>query len=380
MAYNCLLSYNRLTSCLNMCMGQLKKRVVQTKRGINMNRKTLSLWLVFVLALAMLAGCSPAAEEPATEEPAMEEPAAEEPAMEEPAENVFISIATGGTGGTYYPLGGAMSKIFNDNIPGVNANAQSTGASAENVNLISQGEAELAFVQNDVTYYAWTGTETFDGQDPITNIRGMAMLYPEVVQVIATADSGIKSIADLKGMKVAVGAPGSGTEVNARQILAAYGMTYDDLGKADYLSFNEAADQLKNKQVDAAFVTGALPTSAVTEVTQTADIVVVAMDADIIEALAAEFPFYTEVMIGKDTYNGMTEDITSAAVMAMLIVPEDLDEELVYNMTKDIFEQRQVIIDTHARGNDIKLETALAGMPIDLHPGAQRYYDEQGIK
>ncbi|MDY0235966.1 MAG: TAXI family TRAP transporter solute-binding subunit [Gudongella sp.] len=345
-----------------------------------MNRKTLSLWLVFVLALAMLAGCSPAAEEPATEEPAMEEPAAEEPAMEEPAENVFISIATGGTGGTYYPLGGAMSKIFNDNIPGVNANAQSTGASAENVNLISQGEAELAFVQNDVTYYAWTGTETFDGQDPITNIRGMAMLYPEVVQVIATADSGIKSIADLKGMKVAVGAPGSGTEVNARQILAAYGMTYDDLGKADYLSFNEAADQLKNKQVDAAFVTGALPTSAVTEVTQTADIVVVAMDADIIEALAAEFPFYTEVMIGKDTYNGMTEDITSAAVMAMLIVPEDLDEELVYNMTKDIFEQRQVIIDTHARGNDIKLETALAGMPIDLHPGAQRYYDEQGIK
>lgn len=345
-----------------------------------MNRKTLSLWLVFILTLTMLAGCSPAApaDEPA-DDPAVEEPEVEEPA-EEPAESVFISVATGGTGGTYYPLGGAISKIFNDNIPGVNANAQSTGASAENVNLISQGEAELAFVQNDVTYYAWTGTETFDGQDPIKNIRGMAMLYPEVIQVIATAESGITNIADLKGKKVAVGAPGSGTEVNARQILAAYGMTYDDLGKADYLSFSEAADQLKNKQVDAAFVTAALPTSAVTEVTQTADIVVVPMDTDKIEALAAEFPFYTEVTIGKDNYKGMTEDITSAAVMAMLIVPEDLKEDLVYNMTKSIFEQRQVIIDTHDRGNDIKIETALAGMPIDLHPGAQKYYDEQGIK
>ena len=345
-----------------------------------MNRKTLSLWLVFVLALAMLVGCTPAAEEPA-EEPGVEEPAVEEPA-EEPAEveNVFVSVATGGTGGTYYPLGGAISKIFNDNIPGVNANAQSTGASAENVNLVSQGEAELGFVQNDVTYYAWTGTETFDGQTPIKNIRGMAMLYPEVIQVIATADSGITNIADLKGKKVAVGAPGSGTEVNARQILAAYGMTYDDLGKADYLSFNEAADQLKNKQVDAAFVTGALPTSAVTEVTQTSDIVVVPMDADKIAALAADYPFYTQVMIGKDNYKGMEVDVTSAAVMAMLIVPEELSEDLVYNMTKSMFEQRQVIIDTHARGNDIKLETALAGMPIDLHSGAQKYYDEQGIK
>lgn len=346
-----------------------------------MNKKTLSLWLVFILTLGLLAGCSPAAPAPAPEEPA-EEPGAEEPA-EEPGpsfDNVFISVATGGTGGTYYPLGGAIAKIFNENISGVNANAQSTGASAENVNLVAQGEAEIAFVQNDVTYYAWTGTETFDGQDPITNIRGMAMLYPEVVQVIATASSGIQSIEDLAGMRVAVGAPGSGTEVNARQILAEYGMTYNDLGKADYLSFNEAADQLKNNQVDAAFVTGALPTSAVTEVTQTADIVVVAMDPARIATLSAQYPFYTEVSIPGDLYRGMEGDVISAAVMAMLIVPEDLNEDLVYEMTKSIFEQRQVIIDTHARGNDIKLETALAGMPIELHPGAQRYYDEQGIQ
>ena len=206
------------------------------------------------------------------------------------------------------------------------------------------------------------------------------MLYPEVTQVIATAESGIKNIADLKGKKVAVGAPGSGTEVNARQMLAEYGLTYTDLAKADYLSFNEAADQLKNKQIDAAFVTGAVPTSAVTEVTQTADIVVVAIDADKIAALNEKYPFYAEVVIPANSYKGQTTDVVAAAVMAMLIVPEDLSEDLVYNMTKNMFEQRQVIIDTHARGNDIKLETALVGMPIDVHPGAQKYYDEMGIK
>lgn len=330
-------------------------------------KKNFSLLLAMILTLSLIAGCSTGGDD--TNGDTGTKP-----------ENVFISIATGGTGGTYYPLGGAMAKIFNENIEGVTANAQSTGASVENINLVSQGEAEVGFVQNDVAYYAWTGTETFQDKEKVTNIRGMAMLYPEVIQIIATKDSGIQSVEDLKGKKVAVGAPGSGTEVNARQILAEYGITYNDLAKADYLSFNEAADQLKNKQIDAAFVTAAVPTSAVTEVTQTADIVVVSLDSDKIASLKSKYPFYTEVTIPKDSYKNQTEDVIAAAVMAMLIVPEDLDEELVYNMTKSIFENRQVIIDTHDRGNDIKLETALEGMPIDLHPGAERYYAEQGIK
>jgi len=340
-----------------------------------MSKRMISSILVLAMILSVLAGCTT---QTAAPEPAPAEKPAETPAA--PAEKVFINIATGGTGGTYYPLGGAMAKIYNDNIEGVTANAQSTGASVENIGLVANGETEIAFIQNDVTYYAWTGTESFADKEKVTNIRGMAMLYPEVVQVIATAESGIKTIADLKGKKVAVGAPGSGTEVNARQVLAEYGMTYDDLGKADYLSFNEAADQLKDKQVDAAFVTGAIPTSAVTEVTQTADIVVVPVDSDKIASLSAKYPFYTEVVIPANSYNKQTTDVTAAAVMAMLVVPEALDEELAYNLTKQLFEKRQVIIDTHARGNDIKLETALAGMPIDLHPGAQRYYDEMGIK
>ncbi|MBU5312015.1 TAXI family TRAP transporter solute-binding subunit [Tissierella carlieri] len=296
------------------------------------------------------------------------------------SKGIYISIATGGTAGTYYPLGGALAKIFNDNIDGVNANVQSTGASVENVGLISKGEAEIAFIQNDITYYATTGTEAFEGKEKVTNLRGMAMIYPELVQIIATEESGIKTVEDLKGKKVAIGAPGSGVEANARQVLAVHGMTYDDLGKADYLSFNEAADQLKNKQIDAAFLTAGIPTSAVTEVGQTSKIVVVPIASDKISKLSEAYPFYTEVVIPADTYSGQSQDITTAAVMAMLVVSDKLEDDLVYNLTKEMFEKRQVIIDTHSRGNDLKLETALKGMPIELHPGAKRYYDEKGIK
>ncbi|WFA08387.1 TAXI family TRAP transporter solute-binding subunit [Tissierella sp. Yu-01] len=330
-----------------------------------MSKKTISTIMVMAIVVSLLAGCGGGGGGTTTTSGGSE---------------VFVNVATGGTGGTYYPLGGAMAKIFNEHVDGVTANAQATGASVENIGLVSSGETEVAFVQNDVTYYAWTGTESFADKDKITNIRGMAMLYPEVIQIIATKDSGIQSVDDLKGKKVAVGAPGSGTEVNARQILEEHGITYGDLGKADYLSFNEAADQLKDKQIDAAFVTAAVPTSAVTEVTQTADIVVVNVDSAKISSLIEKYPFYTQVIIPADSYKGQTADVVTPAVMAMLVVPQELDEDLVYNLTKQLFEQRQVIIDTHDKGNDIKLDTALAGMPIDVHPGSQRYYDEQGIK
>lgn len=321
-----------------------------------MKKRLISITMVLLLMVSLVAGCDSKPKE------------------------TYISIATGGTAGTYYPLGGALAKIFNDNIKGVNANVQSTGASVENVGLVSKGEAEIGFIQNDITYYAFTGTESFEGKDKITNLRGMAMLYPELVQIIATEDSGIKTVDDLKGKKVAIGAPGSGVEANARQVLAVHGMTYNDLAKADYLSFNEAADQLKNKQIDAAFITAGIPTSAVTEVGQTSKIVVVPIASDKIAKLNEEYPFYTEVVIPANTYNGQTTDITTAAVMAMLVVSDKLDDDLAYDLTKQMFEQRQVIIDTHSRGNDINIETALKGMPIELHPGAKRYYDEKGIK
>lgn len=333
-----------------------------------MFKKVSSILLVLVLIVSLVVGCAPKESTNGDSAPATG------------GKVTYISIATGGTAGTYYPLGGAMAKIFNDNIEGVTANAQSTGASVENIGLVSKGETEIAFVQNDITYYAFTGTETFEGKGKMENVRGMAMLYPELVQIIATKNSGINSVEDLKGKKVAIGAPGSGVEANVRQVLAAHGMTYDDLGKADFLSFNEAADQLKNKQIDAAFLTAGIPTSAVTEVAQTSDIVIVPISSAKIAELTKKYPFYTEVTIPKGTYKGQETDVTTAAVMAMLVVPQDLNEDLAYDLTKALFEKRQVIIDTHSRGNDINLETALKGMPIDVHPGSQRYYDEKGVK
>lgn len=328
-----------------------------------MSRKTVAILLVLGLILSMTVGCGGG-----------------DSTTGGGGKTTYVNIATGGTSGTYYPLGGAIAKIYNDNLEGVNANAQSTGASVENIGLVAKGETEIAFVQSDITYYAYEGIENFADSGKVENIRGMAMLYPEVVQVVANANSGIKTIEDLKGKKVAVGAPGSGTEANARQILGVHGITYDDLAKADYLSFGEAADQLKDGHIDAAFVTAGLPTAALVEVSQSNDIVVVAMDQAKLDALIAEYPFYTGVTIPGGTYRGNDDDVLAAAVMAMLVVPEELDEDLVYEMTKALFEHRQVIIDTHDRGNDIKLETALEGMPIELHPGAARYYEEAGVK
>lgn len=347
-------------------------------------KKRLALLLAAMMVFAMLAGCAP---EPAAPAEDPEEEPVEEP-VEEPAEtdelvqdydDLFLSVATGGTGGVYFPLGGALASIFNSYVPGVNANAESTGASVANIDLVGQGESELAFIQNDITYYAFTGTEMFaDRPEPIDNVRGMAVLYPELIQIVALADAGIESVEDLAGMRVAVGAPGSGTEANAKHILAAHGLDYDDI-TADFLSFAEASDQLQNRQIHAAFVTAGIPTAAVTEVSTTADINVVPIDPAVIAEIAAEYPFYVEVIIPGGTYPGNDDDVITTAVQAMLVVPEDLPEGLVYNMTRAMFENRQEIIDTHARGNDITLETALAGMPIDVHPGAARYYEEMGI-
>ena len=327
-----------------------------------MSRKTIAILLVLVLTLSLAVGCGAS------------------DTTGGGGGDQYISIATGGTSGTYYPLGGAIAKIFNDNIEDVTANAQSTGASVENIGLVSRGEAEVAFIQSDITFYAYEGIENFADTGKVENIRGMAMLYPEVVQIVANAGAGISSIEDLVGKNVAVGAPGSGTEANARQILGAHGIEYDDLGKADYLSFGEAADQLKDGHIDAAFVTAGLPTSALVEVSTSNDIVVVPMSQGKLDELSAEYPFYTGVTIPGGTYRNNDSDALAAAVMAMLVVPEEFDEDLMYEMTKQLFEQRQVIIDTHDRGNDIKLDTAIEGMPIELHPGSARYYEEMGIK
>jgi len=285
----------------------------------------------------------------------------------------FVSIATGGTGGTYYPLGGGMAEIFNEHLSDVIATSQSTGASVENVRLVDRREVELALVQNDITYYSYNAAEMFAERDALTNLAGVAILYPEVIQIVTLENRGINSVRDFAGKRVAVGAPGSGTEANARQIIEAHGLSYADM-RVDYLSFAEAVDQLRDGHVDVAFLTAGLPTAAVMDLATSHDVKMVEVDADALEALRANYPFYTAHNIGSSAYG--TDAVVTVAVQAMLIVSKDLDTELVYNMTKALFENLPRMAQVHAMGGEISVDTALDGMPIPLHPGATRYFEE----
>ncbi|WP_288961341.1 TAXI family TRAP transporter solute-binding subunit [uncultured Peptoniphilus sp.] len=287
----------------------------------------------------------------------------------------FMSVATGGTGGTYYPLGGALSNILNNAGVDYTATAQATGASKENVELVTREDAEIAFIQNDVAYYAVNGTDTFEGEKK-PSLRGLCCLYPEIVQIVASDDSGIKTIDDLKGKRVAVGSPGSGVEVNVKQILDAHGITYDDLGKVDFLSFSEAADQIKSGQIDATFLTAAIPSSAITELATTHDVHLVPIAEDKAEALIAKYPFYVNLHITPSEYKGQDEEISVVAVQSMLAVDERMADEDAYNIVKLLFENLDTMKESHARGGDIALDKALDGMSIEVHPGAQKYFDE----
>src|SRR5690606_21571541 len=287
----------------------------------------------------------------------------------------FITIGTGGTAGVYYPLGGAMAEIFNQNVRGVNVSVQATGASVANVNMIAQGQVELALIQNDIAFYAVNAQEMF--QNRIGNLRGITTLYPEVIQLVARADAGIRSIADLKGKRVAVGDAGSGTEANARQILAAAGITYNDI-TVRYLSFAEASNNLRDGHIDAAFVTAGIPTAAIQDVAAGRDIVLVSVGADLAAALQEEYPFYIPVTVPGGTYSGVNDDVPTVAVGAMLAVRAELSEDLVYNLTKALFENLPRLAQAPVRGGDVSLETAQDGMSLTLHPGAARYYAEVG--
>ncbi len=287
----------------------------------------------------------------------------------------FINIATGGTAGTYYPLGGAMADIFNKNIPNCNASAQSTGASVANVNLLQQGKVDIGFIQNDIAYYAATGTEMFKDKK-VDGLLGMATLYPETVQIVTLKKSGIKSVADFKGKRVAVGAAGSGTEANARQIMAAYDITYD-MCKVQYLSFAEASSALKDGNVDVAFVTAGHPTAAIQDISTTNDVVLIPMPADKADALIAKYPFYTKLVIPAKTYNKQTSDVPAVAVRCMLAVTSKMSDDTAYKATKALYTNLDRMKAAHSAANFITKESALDGMSIKVVGGAQKFYDEK---
>ncbi|MBS4198710.1 TAXI family TRAP transporter solute-binding subunit [Bacillus sp. FJAT-49732] len=286
----------------------------------------------------------------------------------------FLSIATGGTGGTYYPLGGNFASMIQD-ATGIDSNAVTSNASAENMALMKKKEVEVAFTQTDIATYANEGTMMFNGEK-VDNIRGLGTLYPETIQIVTTSKTGIKSVEDLKGKSVSIGEAGSGTRANAEQILEMYGMTVDDL-KSRNLSFDDSTTGIQDGTIDAAFITAGTPTGAVEGLAATEDVAIVPIDSDKIDALIDKYPYYSKETISSGTYPSIKTNIETVAVQAMLVVRSDLKDDLVYDIAKAIFENTDKI--GHAKGKLIKAENALNGMGIEIHPGAKKYFDEKGV-
>jgi len=286
-----------------------------------------------------------------------------------------ITIYTGGTSGVYYPLGSKYAELLNK--AGIKAKAVTSGASVSNAKAIGDGNAQAAIMQNDVAYYAYNGLYMFQG-NPIKNLRGVAALYPETVQFVVRASSDIKSLQDLAGKKVAIGAPGSGTAVAAEQILKAAGV-WDKIQKVNQ-DFSQAAQALKLGQIDAAVIVSGAPTPAITQIAVTTPVRVIPISDDVLNKLKSEgYIFYVRQVLPKDTYKGMTEDTPTLAVKAILVVSASLPDDVVYEMTKVLFDNVDALRAVHQKARYISLDTALDGMSIPLHPGAYKYYEEKGI-
>jgi TRAP transporter TAXI family solute receptor len=288
----------------------------------------------------------------------------------------FINILTGGTSGVYYPLGVALSDIYAKGIDGARTQVQSTKASVENLNLLQQGKGELAFALGDSVKYAWEGNAEVGFKAPLTKLRAIAAIYPNVIQIAALTDSGVKTVADLKGKSLSVGAAKSGTELNARAIFDASGMSYDDLGKLEYLPFSESVELLKNRQLDATLQSSGLGNAALKDLSTSQAITFVSVPADVAASLGAP---YVASTIPAGTYEGQAEDVPTVAVVNFLVTHEDVSDEVAYQMTKLLFENLDTLKAAHSAAAGISIEEAVKGSPIPLHPGAERYYKEQGL-
>ena len=288
----------------------------------------------------------------------------------------FINILTGGTSGVYYPLGVAIGKIYSDKIPNVKTQVQATKASVENLVLLQQGRGELAFTLGDSLKAAWDGDEEAGFKSKLDKLRAIGAIYPNYIQIVATAESGIKTLADLKGKSLSVGAPKSGTELNSRAILSAAGMTYKDLGKVEYLPFAESVDLMKNRQLNATLQSAGLGVASLKDLSTASQITVVSVPKAVVDKIG---PPFVAATIPANTYTGQDKDVPTAAVVNYLVTSSAVSDDLVYQMTKLIFESLPELATAHVAGKEIKPENAANGSPVPLHPGAIRYYKEKGL-
>ena len=288
----------------------------------------------------------------------------------------FINVLTGGTSGVYYPLGVALSEIYGKNIKDSRTQVQATKASVENLNLLQAGRGEIGFSLGDSVQEAWKGNKEAGFPAKLDKLRGIAAIYPNYIQVVASAESGVKTLADLKGKSLSVGAPASGTELNARAIFEAAGMSYKDLGKTEYLPFADSVELIKNRQLDATLQSAGLGVASIRALATTLKINVLAIPAAEVEKIGAP---YVSVKIPAGTYEGQTEDVETAAVGNFLITHSGVSDETAYQMTKLLFDNLPQLAAAHAAAKAIDVKKAIEGMPVPLHPGAERYYKEVGL-
>ncbi|WP_115947812.1 TAXI family TRAP transporter solute-binding subunit [Pseudomonas sp. GL-R-19] len=289
---------------------------------------------------------------------------------------VFINILTGGTSGVYYPIGVGLSQIYSDGIPGSKISVQATKASVENLNLLQAGRGELALALGDSVADAKNGVQDAGFKTPLTKLRAIGGAYPNYIQIVASKESGIKTLADLKGKTISVGAPKSGTELNARAIFKAAGLTYEDMGKVQYLPFAESVELIKNRQLDATLQSSGLGMAAIRDLSSVMPLNYIAIPSEVVAKIGN--PAYQSAMIPANTYDGQTEAVPTVAITNILVTRADMPDEVVYEMTRLLFENLTRLGNSHSAAKDIKLETAAKNLPIALHPGAERYYREKG--
>ena len=289
----------------------------------------------------------------------------------------FINVLTGGTSGVYYPLGVALSQIYGKALPGAKTAVQATKASAENLNLLQAGRGEIAFTLGDALSDAWKGDAEAGFKAPLKKLRGVAAIYSNYIHIVASADSGIKSLADLKGKRLAVGAPKSGTELNTRAILKGAGLSYADMGKIEYLPFGESVELMKNRQLDATLISAGLGVAAVRDLATAVKIVIVPISADVIAKIGD--PAYQAATVPANTYTGQAADVPTVAIPNFLVSHEGVPADTVYAMTRAMYDNLDQMVAAHAAAKAIRLENAIKGMPLPLHPGAEKYYREAGV-
>lgn len=297
------------------------------------------------------------------------------------AENLLF--ATGGIAGTFYPLGGAIAQVWNKKIPNLNVTVQATGGSVENIRLLGRKGADLVLSMNDIAFYGTRGLEVFQAQgEKYENFSAVGNIYPDVIQIFTRKDNAqINTISDLKDKKVSVGPPGSGTEISARQILGFYGFDYKNRKdfKASHLSYSEAADHFKDGRIDAAYFVVSVPNAALQDVNLRHPVKFLQIDDPAFDGISKQYPLYARFMIPANSYQGQTNPAKTVAVYSSVLVRNDLAEDLVYQMTKVLYEESAAIAEAHAAGKFIGLDTALKGLSVPIHPGAKRYYKEKGV-